>query len=400
MQTSARGSPVVFISYRREDSGGHVGRLYDALSARFGAERLFFDIDHIGAGEDFVRVIDGAVGRSSVMLVVIGKRWAGVGKAGARRVDQENDYVRLEVGAGLRREGLRVIPVLIQGARMPAPASLPEDLRDLTRRNAIELSDTRWREDVARLEGSIADVIPNVPTPAAPAVSRAAPRAIPRWAPWAGGAAVLLLVGGGIVLTRSHTAAVPAVTPAQSTGSVAPAAIPSGDTPEIPSQLPAAARKALGDARKWRADAELTRIQVQLTNRGGGTTSYQVSYGFRSPKDGAGLTMATSPSGSPRYDKMAPVSTAGLRAVPDAFVDLPDAISVARQAGLFGDVRDARLTPMGSGDHASSIWAIRAASGDDRVYYVDGATGKITTPPPSTQKKGAGFVDKVKGLFR
>jgi hypothetical protein len=65
---------MIFLSYRRDDSGGHVGRLYDALSARFGSQRLFVDIDHISAGQDFVQVVDDAVARCAVLLVVIGKR--------------------------------------------------------------------------------------------------------------------------------------------------------------------------------------------------------------------------------------------------------------------------------------------------------------------------------------
>ena len=74
---------------------------------------------------------------------------------GARRIDDPGDFVRLEVARGLLRPELRVIPVLIQGAKMPGPAALPDDLKDLSRRNAIELSDLRWKEDVARLISSL-----------------------------------------------------------------------------------------------------------------------------------------------------------------------------------------------------------------------------------------------------
>ena len=152
---SASGAPMIFISYRRDDSGGHVGRLYDSLSAHFGRQRLFFDIDHIAPGQDFVQVLESSLSRSSVLLVVIGKRWAGSGRVGARRIDDSGDFVRLEVARGLLRPELRVIPVLMQGARMPGPAALPDDLKDLSRRNAIELSDLRWKEDVARLISSL-----------------------------------------------------------------------------------------------------------------------------------------------------------------------------------------------------------------------------------------------------
>ncbi|MDQ2932031.1 MAG: toll/interleukin-1 receptor domain-containing protein, partial [Gemmatimonadota bacterium] len=147
---------MIFISYRRDDSSGHVGRLYDALSAHFGRKRLFFDIDHIAPGQDFVQVLDDSLSRSSVMIVVMGKRWAGTGKIGTRRIDDPGDFVRLEVASALRRgTGLRLIPALIQGAKMPAPTSLPEELKELSRRNAIEMSDLRWREDVERLIASL-----------------------------------------------------------------------------------------------------------------------------------------------------------------------------------------------------------------------------------------------------
>src|SRR5579871_974094 len=95
---------MIFLSYRRDDSAGHVGRLYDALSAKFGSERIFVDIDHISAGQDFVQVVDDAVARCAVLLVVIGKRWAGTGRVGKRRIDSPGDFVRLEVAGGLRRQ--------------------------------------------------------------------------------------------------------------------------------------------------------------------------------------------------------------------------------------------------------------------------------------------------------
>jgi hypothetical protein len=155
MPAASAPAPMFFISYRRDDSAGHVGRLYDALAAHFGRQRLFFDIDHIAPGQDFVQVLESSLNRCSVLLVVIGKRWAGSGRVGTRRIDQPDDFVRLEVAAGLRRPDLRVIPVLIQGVRMPAPGSLPDDLKELARRNATELSDTRWKDDVVRLIASL-----------------------------------------------------------------------------------------------------------------------------------------------------------------------------------------------------------------------------------------------------
>src|SRR5665213_428017 len=129
MPDAPASAPMIFISYRRDDSSGHVGRLYDALSAHFGRKRLFFDIDHIAPGQDFVRVLEDSLNRSSVMIVVMGKRWAGSGKIGARRIDDPNDFVRLEVASGLRRPELKLIPALLQGTKMPSASALPDDLK-------------------------------------------------------------------------------------------------------------------------------------------------------------------------------------------------------------------------------------------------------------------------------
>ena len=201
--------PMFFISYRRDDSGGHVGRLYDALVARFGSQRLFFDIDHIGVGQDFVQVLDDAVTRCSVLLVVMGKRWVGLGDGGARRIDDPGDFVRMEVAAGLKREGLRLIPVLVHGATMPSAESLPEDLRGLTRRNAFELSDLRWKDDVARL----IEVLGRDAGPGGPGSFRGL--TLPPWGKWAGAAVAAALVAGLAVrsVSSSRTPGASAQTP-------------------------------------------------------------------------------------------------------------------------------------------------------------------------------------------
>ena len=234
MSTASPVAPMFFISYRRDDSAGHVGRLYDALVAHFGRQRLFFDIDHIAPGQDFVQVLDASLNRCSVLLVVIGKRWAGTGRVGGRRIDQADDFVRLEVAAGLRRKDLRVIPVLIQGMKMPSPASLPEDLKELARRNATELSDTRWKEDMARLIASL-----EVDRPPAEAtgetIRRFAKRIWPRgqrpgWRrPAALIAAGLLVLVGVVAAFGSHRGVVGA-----DTASIGPRAIPRGDPLVVP----------------------------------------------------------------------------------------------------------------------------------------------------------------------
>ena len=140
----------IFISYRREDSSGQAGRLYDSLSDEFGHDNVFIDLDAIGPGEDFADVIDQALQRCDVVLVVIGPRWLSLEREGVRRLDDPNDYLRIEIEHSLARAP-RVIPVLVQDAEMPSSRDLPEPIKNLARRNAFELSDSRWRLDVGRL---------------------------------------------------------------------------------------------------------------------------------------------------------------------------------------------------------------------------------------------------------
>jgi hypothetical protein len=147
--------PRIFISYRRNDSAGHAGRLYDRLRAHFGADRVFMDVTGIEAGTDFVETIDAAVGSCDVLIAVIGREWTrSADDAGRRRLELPNDFIRLEVGSALNRK-VRVVPVLVEGALMPAEGDLPAELRTLTRRQAVELRDSRWDADVEDLIASL-----------------------------------------------------------------------------------------------------------------------------------------------------------------------------------------------------------------------------------------------------
>jgi hypothetical protein len=152
--------PKVFISYRRRDSAGHAGRLYDALTTALGEGRVFMDVD-MPPGVDFVQRITQAVGACDVLIVVMGPHWATLAdEEGNLRIADREDFVRLEVEIALRRPDVTVIPVLVAGGQMPDPAALPEGLRALARRNAIELSDMRWRYDVERLLGTLRALLP------------------------------------------------------------------------------------------------------------------------------------------------------------------------------------------------------------------------------------------------
>jgi hypothetical protein len=185
-------APKVFISYRREETAGHAGRLYDAIVARFGESRVSMDVE-FAPGIDFVERITEAVGSCDYLLVVIGPRWATLSQAGIQpRLADANDYVRLEVETALKRPDVNVIPVLVAGAKMPGPDDLPESLQKLTRQNAIELSDARWRYDVGRLIATLEGESPGpLPETAAPAP---APAGRGRLIAIAGGAAVVVIV--------------------------------------------------------------------------------------------------------------------------------------------------------------------------------------------------------------
>ncbi len=177
---------AIFISYRRDDTEGHAGRLYEDLVEKFGKQAVFFDVSAIEPGQDFRKAIDANVARCSVLLAMIGPRWLDA-NGGARRIDDAGDFVRLEIAAALRRN-VPVVPVLVQGAKMPTAAQLPADIADLAWRNAVELSHARWPSDVQVLSQALAvhlgAVAPAAPVPTPPAS---------RPGLWVGLAALLLI---------------------------------------------------------------------------------------------------------------------------------------------------------------------------------------------------------------
>lgn len=142
--------PEIFVSYRREDSAGHVGWLYTELVDAFGSEHVFRDLDSIRPGDPFPDVLRESLTRADVMLVVIGADWfTGENR---RRLHDPGDYVRQEIATALSRPDVRVVPVLVHGGQLPTAADLPDDLATLPQRQAIELRDDRWKDDVAHLE--------------------------------------------------------------------------------------------------------------------------------------------------------------------------------------------------------------------------------------------------------
>jgi hypothetical protein len=147
-------SGQIFISYRRDDASHLTGRLSDRLAAHFPKNPIFIDVD-MEPGIDFVEAIEQSVGYCDVLIAVIGNRWLISSEAeGSRRLDNPDDFVRLEIATALKRN-IRVIPVLVDGAPMPRPSDLPDDLKSLIRRQAIPVSHDRFNADSARLIAAV-----------------------------------------------------------------------------------------------------------------------------------------------------------------------------------------------------------------------------------------------------
>ena len=146
----------VFISYRREDAGGYA--ISDRLTSCLGRDNVFFDVDAIPPGRDFVDILSERVGKCDALIAVIGKHWtSSVDDENRRRLDDPNDFVRVEIAAALERK-VPVIPVLVDGATMPQAVDLPDALKNLTRRQAIQISLTSFEADAKRLTDALAKI--------------------------------------------------------------------------------------------------------------------------------------------------------------------------------------------------------------------------------------------------
>jgi hypothetical protein len=141
----------VFVSYRRDDAAGYAGRLCDDLAEHVGEDAVFRDFHSIAPGADFVEEIRRAVTSAGTFLAVIGPRWATMpNEHGAPRLSEPDDVVRMEIAVALRA-GKPVIPVLVGGASMPTERELPDEIAQLARRNAVEVRDSSWDDDTAKL---------------------------------------------------------------------------------------------------------------------------------------------------------------------------------------------------------------------------------------------------------
>lgn len=150
---------AIFVNYRHNDSEGESGRLFDDLVEQFGEHSVFMDVAAIQVGRDFRKAIDESVAGCGVLLAVIGMRWLDERhETGVRRLEDPNDFVRMEIASALKRE-IPLIPVLVRGAKMPRPDQLPEDIRDLAYRNAVELTHARWKSDIKLLIRSLRSLL-------------------------------------------------------------------------------------------------------------------------------------------------------------------------------------------------------------------------------------------------
>jgi membrane-associated protease RseP (regulator of RpoE activity) len=178
----------IFINYRRDDSAGTAGRLHDRLAQTFGRNNLFMDVDHIPAGVDFLEYLHSQVAACDVFLAVIGPNWLNAkDERGRRRFDNPDDYVTIEIAAALARN-IRVIPVLVDGARTPKADRLPDSVKPLVRRNAVEVRNTHFGRDAESLASKVGEAL------------KGARPATGRWPFLASAAARLMVAGSAMAL--------------------------------------------------------------------------------------------------------------------------------------------------------------------------------------------------------
>lgn len=154
----------IFINYRRLDTEGYVGRLYDHLLKQFKPHDIFMDVQNIEPGADFAQVLDDAISACDVFLAMIGPHWGKLyNEEGERRLDEGNDFVRIEIETALK-QNKTIVPILVGGAKMPNLITLPESIIPLSHRNAFTLTHGRFADDVESLVEFMRGLIPSHPT--------------------------------------------------------------------------------------------------------------------------------------------------------------------------------------------------------------------------------------------
>ena len=168
----------IFINYRRGDTSANASRLYEWLSERYGEEQVFMDVDAIEPGRPWREAIDSAVGSSDLVLALIGRDWMTELR---RRLDDTDDFMRHELETAFRR-GVRIIPVLVEGAEMPRQSELPDTLAQLSEYQAFVIRNERWEWDkqelLRRVDRALAvqpEAAPSPPPPQKPVSPPAEP---------------------------------------------------------------------------------------------------------------------------------------------------------------------------------------------------------------------------------
>jgi len=223
----------IFINYRRDDTQGVAGRLFDHLALEYSRAELFMDVDAMKPGLDFIKQLDSQVSQCHVLLAVIGPHWVDArDAAGKRRLDNEKDSVRIELASALRRD-IAVIPVLVEGTAMPPEDSLPDDLKPLARRHALELRHTRFNADADAIVQALEQVVPR--------------RRVP-WLLVGGGVAVAAIAAIAVLWPKLHKAPAPpmpqiamSAPPTASPPSSAPVAVPAASPSAAPANAMASA---------------------------------------------------------------------------------------------------------------------------------------------------------------
>ncbi|MDQ6611550.1 MAG: toll/interleukin-1 receptor domain-containing protein [Gemmatimonadota bacterium] len=352
----------IFLSYRRDDSSGHVGRLHDALARQLGPDAVFMDIDSIAPGADFVQVLHESLQVAAVVVVVIGTRWVGPKPDGTRRVDDENDFVRLEVAKALADPEVRVIPVLVNKAEMLPESSLPEPLRALARRNAMELSDIRWAHDTKMLADEIArtpgDTNARLPLPKSVLVIGAMVMAILLlfiWKPW-----------------RSSSSRVDS--PVMPNIATELSRIPKAPETKVPNTIVAETRGLLRKVKKeWKADAFVDEIDTDCRS---GQCETKVL--FVSPEQMLGLTASrANPDNAWQFVNAPGTVRWGADEIPLTVIDLEEAIARSRTSGMVGPILTAALSFARPRGQTLLVWVVVPKvfrNGGQRSYCLDAKT--------------------------
>ena len=307
----------IFIGYRRDDTGDSVGRIYDKLCERFGKDHVYKDVDKTPIGKDFGAHILGVLPTCRVFLAIIGKQWLDMRTPdGKRRIDDPQDWVRIELETALKTPGLQVVPVLINDAIIPAEKDLPEPLRPLSLLNAAKVRrDPDFHVDMERLMTAIGGPKPGEKPPY---------KLTPRHALIAGAALIAVVVAATAMQPQAPV--FPGIPSVQGPDPAAVAVVGNATWP--PSDIAGMARRANDYVHgKWRQDAVLMSLSVEKTQTGG----VDGRFTFYSAEQEEQVTlmngMITTPY--PRDDDPS-------QAISGAFMDLEQAIAAARNVGLHG----------------------------------------------------------------